>query len=316
MSDTTDQPADGAAPIDPWAPPERRTPRDDPAAPGSPEPSDSPAPPASRVPLDKKPGAGTRGPDAPADGIPADGISGAPRPPAVHDQQTVTSMPGIGTGPVPPTGFGTPQTGPAGWAAPGTPGAVPPPPVGPNGPGQAGPGPQDGFPGAQPQYGYPGPQAPGYGYPGAQPPQFGYPAGQAPQYGYPGYPGYGNPWGGPAPANEMGIAALVLGIIATAGFCMYGLGIILGVLALIFGIIGRGRAQRGEADNGGVALAGIILGSIGIVVSAAFLGFFIWLVTNDDFDDEDSGSDDEPAPVSLVAEVRELPSLGHFSVRA
>ncbi|WP_405940505.1 DUF4190 domain-containing protein [Streptomyces sp. NBC_00726] len=294
------------------------------------------------MPLDKKPGAGTPGPDAPhtpaggtpADGIPGDGISGAPRPPAVHDQQTVTSMPGIGTGPVPPTGFGTPQTGPAGWAAPGTPGSpgtpgtpgsVPPPPVGPNGPGQAGPPPQDGFPGTQPQegypgtppqYGYPGPQAPGYGYPGAQPPQFGYPAGQAPQYGYQGYPGYGNPWGGPGPANGMGIAALVLGIIATAGFCMYGLGIVLGVLALIFGIIGRGRAQRGEADNGGVALAGIILGSIGIVISAAFLGFFIWLVTNDEFDNEDSGSDYEPAPVSLVAEARGLPPLGHFSVRA
>ncbi|MEV5605153.1 DUF4190 domain-containing protein [Streptomyces sp. NPDC052299] len=276
------------------------------------------------MPLGKKPGAGSPGPDAPAgagpgDGIPADGISGGPRPPAVHDQRTVTSMPGPGTGPVPTPGAGTPQTGPAGWAAPGTPGAhgaVSPPPVGPNGPGQAGPPAQDGFPGAQPQYGYPGPQTPGYGCPGAQPSQFGYPAGQAPQYGYPGYPGYGNPWGGPAPANGMGIAALVLGIIATAGFCMYGVGIILGVLALIFGIIGRGRAQRGEADNGGVALAGIILGSVGIVVSAAFLGFFIWLVTNDKFDDEDSGSDYEPAPVSLVAEAREQPPLGHFSVRA
>ncbi|WP_073964834.1 DUF4190 domain-containing protein [Streptomyces sp. CB02460] len=288
------------------------------------------------MPLDKKPGTGNPGaPRTPADGVPADGtpadgtpadgtpadrISGDPRPPAVHDQLTVTSMPGIGTGPVPPTGYGTPQTGPATWAAPGAPGApgsVPPPPVGPNGPGQAGPPPQDGFPGSQPQYGYPGRQAaPGYGYPGAQPPQFGYPTGQAPQYGYPGYPGYGNPWGGPAPANGLGIASLVLGIIATAGFCMYGLGIVLGILALIFGIIGRGRAQRGEADNGGVALAGIILGSIGIVVSAAFLGFFIWLVTNDDFDDEDSGSDYEPAPVSLVAEARELPPLGHFSVRA
>ncbi|MGQ4490541.1 DUF4190 domain-containing protein [Streptomyces sp. SAS_281] len=284
------------------------------------------------MPLDKKPGHGNPGPEGsapgtsapgasrtPADGIPGDGIPGAPPTPAVHDQLTVTSMPGIGTGPgpepLPHSGFGTPQTGPVGWGAPGTPGAVPPPPVGPNGPGQAGPPPRDGYPGAQPQYGYPGPQAPGYGYPGAQLPQYGHPAGQAPQYGYPGHPGYGNPWGGPAPANGLGIAALVLGIIATAGFCMYGLGIVLGILALIFGIIGRGRAQRGEADNPGVALAGIILGSIGIVVSAAFLGFFIWVVTNDDFDDENSGSDYEPASVSLVAEARELPPLGHFSVR-
>lgn len=246
MSDNSERPADGSAPRDPWAPPD------------------------NRVPLEKNTGEA---------GPPADAATGEPRPPVVHDQQTVTSMPNAGTGPIPTAGFGAPEQGqppaaPGPWQGPGS---VPPPPVGPNGPGQAEPPPLG-------QYGYPAPP---------QQPQYGYPAAPAPQYGgYPGYPGYGqNAWVGPGPANGMGIASLVLGLISVAGFCMYGLGIILGVLALIFGLIGRGRVTKGEANNGGVALAGVILGSVGIVVSAAFLGFFIWAVTNDDLDsDYDSGS--------------------------
>lgn len=254
MSDSSERPADGSAPRDPWAPPDNRVPLE--------KNTGDPRPPSDAVP---------GGPRPPSDAAPAE-----PRPPAAHDQRTVTSMPNAGTGPIPAAGFGPPDQGqpPAGpdpWQGPGS---VPPPPVGPNGPGPA----------DQPPVGQ-------YGYPAPPQPQYGYPAPAGPQYGgYPGYPGYGqNAWGGPGPANGMGIASLVLGLISVAGFCMYGLGIILGVLALIFGLIGRGRVTKGEANNGGVALAGIILGSVGIVVSAAFLGFFIWAVTNDDFD-SDNGS--------------------------
>ncbi|THA68205.1 DUF4190 domain-containing protein [Streptomyces sp. A0958] len=256
------------------------------------------------MPLDKKPGAGgPRTGGTPDDARPPTG--GAPedtRPPAVHDQQTVTSMPGVGTGPVPPVGFAAPQTGQQ--PGPPGPGTVPPPPVGPNGPGQV-----------PPQYGYPGSRPPQYGYPGGQPPQYGYPtAPQQPQYGYPGYPGYGQTWGGPQPENGMGVASLVLGIIATVGFCLFGFGIVLGVLALIFGLIGRGRVRDGAADNGGVALAGVILGSIGIVVSAAFLGLTIWAANTDHYD-EDSGSDYGPAAISLVVEAPQHTPLGNISLR-
>ncbi|MEU2410865.1 DUF4190 domain-containing protein [Streptomyces sp. NPDC049952] len=217
-------------------------------------PRDPWAPPDNRVELGKQP----------ADAAP----------PAVHNQPTVTSMPGVdATGPIP---------GQAGGFGPQQP-SVPAPPVGPNGPGQHDP------------YGYPAaPSAPSaaYGYPAA-------PAAPSASYGYPGYPGYaGQPSWGPAPANGLGIAAMVLGIIAVVGFCMWGFGIVLGILALIFGIIGRGRAKRGEATNGGMALAGIILGSVSIVISAIFLGFLIWAVANDE-----SGSGDDyydPYATSLV----------------
>ncbi|MFD9610985.1 DUF4190 domain-containing protein [Streptomyces sp. NPDC059083] len=156
-------------------------------------------------------------------------------------------------------------------------GEVPPPPVAPGGPA------------ATPGYGYPADTSGGYGYPSAPTP-----APASPGYGYPaGYgSGYGQPGWQQAPSNGMGTAAMVLGIIAVAGFCLYGLGVILGVLALIFGVIGLKKAGRGEATNRGMAIAGIVLGSIGVLVSAVFLGFVIWAVAQDPSTFEDSGSDD------------------------
>ncbi|WP_424570155.1 DUF4190 domain-containing protein [Streptomyces sp. CH-036] len=230
MSDNTEQPGGGAAPRDPWAPPD-----------------------STRVDLGKQ---------------------GAQTPPAVHDQPTVTSMPsagpGDGTGPIPQAG----GFGPA-------PSDVPPPPIGPNGPGHAGPPPAA-------HYGYPAPPAQPYG-------------------GYPGYGAYraGPAAWGPAPNNGLGTAAMVIGIISVVGFCLYGLNIILGILALIFGIIGLGRAKRGEATNRGMALAGVILGSVGIVVGAALLGVIIWAATTaDDRDSDYNDPYDDPFATSLVVEDR------------
>ncbi len=212
-------------------------------------------------------------PEQSAQKVPLDKPS-AGRPP-VHDQQTVTSMP---TGAEPVPGFG-PSTG--GGGAPGQ-GTVPPPPAA---PAQAAAG----------EYGYPA-----YAAPQAPAP---YNTG-----GYPGYPGYGGPaaWTGqhaPAPANGYGVAAMVLGIIAVTFFCAYGLGVILGILALIFGILGRKRVQRGEATNNGMALAGIILGVVGFVLSAAFIGFLVWaIVQSENEKGLDSDEYDPYANSSLVVE--------------
>jgi hypothetical protein len=42
----------------------------------------------------------------------------------------------------------------------------------------------------------------------------------------------------------------------------------------VIGAVGRGRVKRGIADNGGVAIAGIVLGGLAIVVGVAFIA--IW----------------------------------------
>ncbi|MFG2605054.1 DUF4190 domain-containing protein [Streptomyces sp. NPDC048514] len=136
---------------------------------------------------------------------------------------------------------------------------VPPPPIAPDGPGQV-------------PYGYPGGAA-AYG-------AYGYPGQPQPVYGgsYPVANGYGWPAVPPAPSDGMGTASLVLGILASIGFLMWPVAPILGILAIIFGAIGRGRARRGEATNPGVALAGIICGAAGIVLVLGLFAFVIAFV--------------------------------------
>jgi hypothetical protein len=78
-------------------------------------------------------------------------------------------------------------------------------------------------------------------------------------------PGYGAT---AAPArNGFGIAALVLGLLALLLCWTIIGGIVFGILALIFGLLGRARAKRGEATNGGLSVAGIVLGILGLLAA-------------------------------------------------
>ncbi|MFH9470609.1 DUF4190 domain-containing protein [Streptomyces clavifer] len=70
--------------------------------------------------------------------------------------------------------------------------------------------------------------------------------------------------------NGLGISALVLGIIGTVSGLiplLFWLAGILGVIALVLGLAGRGRAKRGEASNKGVATFGAVLGLLALVLS-------------------------------------------------
>ncbi|MER5841235.1 DUF4190 domain-containing protein [Streptomyces prasinus] len=204
-------------------------------------------------------------PPAPAPGTPAaagtppaSGTPSAHSAPSAHDQRTVTSFPTTGaapaarpwadpsaspapSAPVTPAGRGTAVPDPF---APPAAEPVPPPPLAPGGPGQA-------------PYGYPG----GYAHAAAPPPGYAGTPGQG-HYGWTGMP--------PQPANGMGVTGLVLGIISAVIFCLWPLAVGLGVLAVIFSALGRGKAARGEATNPGHALAGLICGWAGILLGAGF----------------------------------------------
>lgn len=86
----------------------------------------------------------------------------------------------------------------------------------------------------------------------------------------PPYAGYMPPT---APKNGLGVAALVVAIIALLSVVG---GVVLGVVAIILGFIGWGRARRGEANNGGVAIAGIVLGFLSIIEAVVVIGFAVW----------------------------------------
>jgi hypothetical protein len=91
----------------------------------------------------------------------------------------------------------------------------------------------------------------------------------------------------------MAIAALVLGILTFV--C---LGPIAGILAIIFGILGMKKAA--EIGNGrGMAIAGIVLGAVGTVVSIIVL-IIVIAAANDTSDSIRDAFDDISGPASTA----------------
>ena len=77
---------------------------------------------------------------------------------------------------------------------------------------------------------------------------------QPPVYGaQPGYPGYYAP---PQRTNGMAIASMVLGIL-----WIYWIG---SILALIFGYVARNQIRQRQESGDGMAIAGIVLGWVGV----------------------------------------------------
>lgn len=124
--------------------------------------------------------------------------------------------------------------------------------------------------GPPPQGPPPGPPG-GYGPgPGQPPPGYGPP----PQPGYGAAPGYGpQPYGAPpgGGSNGLAIGALVVGIIGLITVWVPFLGIVLGLVALVLGIVGRKKANE-TGVGGGMAIAGLIMGVL------AILGGILWIV--------------------------------------
>lgn len=139
------------------------------------------------------------------------------------------------------------------------------------------------YPAAPPPY-QQGPSAPSP-YPGASAPQYpsAAPYGSAPGgYGQPGG-GYGQPggYGGVYPKNSLAVWSLVLGIVSFVLSC----GLLTGIPAVIVGNNAKKAVARGEANNGGMATAGVILGWIAIVLSVLGVILIAVLFSNAEFRD-------------------------------
>jgi hypothetical protein len=113
---------------------------------------------------------------------------------------------------------------------------------------------------------------------------------QGPVYAQGGQPyAYG---AAPLPKNSLGVWSLVLGILSVLG-C----GLLTGIAAVITGHKSRRAQQEGQADNGGMGLAGIITGWVGIAWTTIYIVFLIVLAVfavndpsfQDSFEELDSG---------------------------
>jgi hypothetical protein len=142
---------------------------------------------------------------------------------------------------------------------------------------------QDSAPPAAPSYGQP-PTAPAYGQPPSAPGHF--PPTAPPGYGPPpGVGGYGYPVGGGpygyAPQKTNGLA--IAGFVCSLFFWIYGVGAVLGI---VFGFIARSQIKRsGNTQKGsGFALAGIIIGFVGIAIGIVLIIILVAVVHHCDQD--------------------------------
>jgi hypothetical protein len=92
---------------------------------------------------------------------------------------------------------------------------------------------------------------------------------------------------GPPRTSGMAIASMVLGILCIILFFTHVFALIMGLLAVIFGHVSRGtiRRSRGNIGGGGMALAGLVTGYIGIVIVSIILiaaAFFVKEMLNED----------------------------------
>ncbi|WP_156159041.1 DUF4190 domain-containing protein [Demequina gelatinilytica] len=133
----------------------------------------------------------------------------------------------------------------------------------------------------QPPQDGPAPQQPPQQQPPQQPPPPQYavpPGGVPPQQPPPAqYGGYGTY--GPVPGTEknwMGTASLVLSLVGLFTF-------ITAIAGIVFGHLSLSAAKRGEADNRGMGIAGLVIGYLvvvlGILAAIAIFAIAGWFVT-------------------------------------
>jgi hypothetical protein len=99
------------------------------------------------------------------------------------------------------------------------------------------------------------------------------PGSQLPPPSFTAYSPYGAPVG-PTSTNGLAIASMVLGIL-----WLYWIG---SILALVFGYVAKGQIDRsgGRQTGRGMAIAGIVLGWIGVAVAVILIVFAIALANS------------------------------------
>jgi hypothetical protein len=86
----------------------------------------------------------------------------------------------------------------------------------------------------------------------------------------------------PARQHEgLAIASLAVSCAAVFGLCTSGIAGVLGIVGAILGHVARSRIKRNGRAGAGLALAGIIVGWVLAVISAAIVVGLVFLVVHD-----------------------------------
>lgn len=88
-------------------------------------------------------------------------------------------------------------------------------------------------------------------------------------------------------SNGPAVAALVLGVLAVILFWTVIGGVVLGLLALVFGVIGARRARSGRAPHGKMSIVGAVLGALGVIGSVVVISIGASILNSDEFQDFD-----------------------------
>jgi hypothetical protein len=79
---------------------------------------------------------------------------------------------------------------------------------------------------------------------------------------------------GPLPQNGLGTAGFLLGLLGLLFSPIPGIGVIawpLVILGLIFSLVGTGKANRRLATNRSVAVAGVVLSTLGLLACVMWI---------------------------------------------
>ncbi len=92
------------------------------------------------------------------------------------------------------------------------------------------------------------------------------------------------PYGAPGHHRSKGLAlaALVVGVLALVTSWTIVGGVVLGIAAIVLGVLARGRVRKGTGDGKGLATAGIVLGVVSLLVAAAVAATVGFVLTSDE----------------------------------
>jgi hypothetical protein len=116
--------------------------------------------------------------------------------------------------------------------------------------------------------------------------------------------------GAPAsrPSNALGVASLVIGLVALVASVTVVGGLMLGVLAAMLGVIARVQVKHGQASNGDVAITGVVLGVLAIVASMIVAMF--WVVPQMRITNSETRITSIATSSALVVATQQAPACG------